>query len=499
MIRAIPFKIILLFLLLTAGAGCAGRYFHAAGPETPSVSPYSLRQWPYEEYWAGIVFNGAKIGFSYVAVSQPDNTAAVFAIESEAFFRIRFLMLDKKVILKSFDQVGADLSLKRFVYDYVLDENTLQLTGGVVDGRLEVEGFLRGQTFRQSFELEGKLYPTSALGLYPVLQGLAVGRKHRYNVYDGQTRTIAPVEQEVLAYETSDLFEGAAFKVRTRLHGQEVLSWIDKQGKPLLEMSQGGVIISYLEKKRDAQKYLTQAAINKDENLLNYSLIKTDLKGYAPEQAASLDVVISIAGADFTLPSDERQQCVSHANGQFCRIRTAAPTTRFPTKPAEDPNRFLNPSIVIPSQHEHIRNTAAEIASTGSNPFERVGLLMDWIRRNIRQDAADVFSALDVLEGKKAECQGHAYLYTAFARSLGIPSRVVNGIVYSLFYQGFLYHTWAESLLDGQWAAVDPTFGQLPADATHIKLIEGEMPADLLPLVHLIGKVKMEIVAVNNP
>jgi transglutaminase-like putative cysteine protease len=48
----------------------------------------------------------------------------------------------------------------------------------------------------------------------------------------------------------------------------------------------------------------------------------------------------------------------------------------------------------------------------------------------------------------------------ALARSLGIPTRVVNGIVYSDDYAGFYYHTWAESLLDSGWIAIDPTFGR---------------------------------------
>jgi len=498
MIRSNPFKPLLLLLLLMLFLGCAGRYFQDAGPAPPAAPPYSLSQWPYSEYWTGIVFNGAKIGFSFVALSQSDYTVSDFVIESEAVFRIRFLMMDKKINLKSHDQVGADLTLKRFSYDYVLDESTLKLNGQVVDGRLEVEVISRGQTVRESFRLDQKLYPTSAVGLYPVLQGLGVGRTYTYNVYDGQTQTIAPVRQEVLAYETSDLFEGAAFKVRTRLHGQEVLSWIDNQGRPVLEMSQGGVIISFLENKRTAQKYLTQAALNKDENLLNFSLIKADLGEYAPEQIISLDVVISVPDEAFTLPNDERQRCVLRANELYCRIRSAVPANDSQEKNPQERERYLVPSIVIPSNHEHIRKTAVEIASTARTPFERVRLLIDWIDQNIQQEAVDVFSALDVLESKKAECQGHAYLYTAFARSLGIPSRVVNGIVYSKFYQGFLYHTWSESHLGGQWVAIDPTFAQLPADATHIKFIEGETLSDLLPLVHLIGKVKLRIVAVNN-
>jgi transglutaminase-like putative cysteine protease len=101
----------------------------------------------------------------------------------------------------------------------------------------------------------------------------------------------------------------------------------------------------------------------------------------------------------------------------------------------------------------------------------------------------DVFTALDVLDGGKAECQGHALLFAAFARTLDIPTRVVNGIVYSPRFQGFLYHTWNESHVDGRWLAIDATFGQIPVDATHIKLVEGHSPSDLAPLTEMIGRI----------
>ncbi len=126
-----------------------------------------------------------------------------------------------------------------------------------------------------------------------------------------------------------------------------------------------------------------------------------------------------------------------------------------------------------------------------------MSLLVAWIADNVRKAPVDVWSALDVLEKREAECQGHTYLYAAFARALGIPTRVVNGITYSEDYQGFLYHTWAESLVEGRWLAVDPTFGTVPADATHVKLVEGETLADLTPLVDWVGHLQLRVIAVE--
>jgi hypothetical protein len=74
---------------------------------------------------------------------------------------------------------------------------------------------------------------------------------------------------------------------------------------------------------------------------------------------------------------------------------------------------------------------------------------------------------------------------------------VVNGLVYSRELDGFLYHTWAESRIDGRWQAVDPTFGQVRADATHIKLVEGETLADLDPMLSVMGRVRARVLAVE--
>ena len=41
---------------------------------------------------------------------------------------------------------------------------------------------------------------------------------------------------------------------------------------------------------------------------------------------------------------------------------------------------------------------------------------------------------------------------------------------------------------------MDPIFGQRHADATHLRLIEGEDLAALLPLLDLIGKLRLEVV-----
>ena len=97
---------------------------------------------------------------------------------------------------------------------------------------------------------------------------------------------------------------------------------------------------------------------------------------------------------------------------------------------------------------------------------------------------------LEALDTKRGDCNEHAVLFTALARAAGLPSRVAAGVVY--LDNAFYYHAWSEVWL-GEWVAVDPAFRQFPADATHLKFIQGG-PEEHLALLKVIGQVGMEVV-----
>ena len=153
----------------------------------------------------------------------------------------------------------------------------------------------------------------------------------------------------------------------------------------------------------------------------------------------------------------------------------------------------LLPSSTVQSRDPMIRKLARDIAGPQASSEDKIEAVLGWLDRNIGKEAVDTFSALDVLDARRGECQGHAYLYAALMRALGVPTRVVNGLVYSPEYGGFLYHTWAESLVGGGWRAVDPTFNQPRADATHIALVRGETLNDLVPLVDWVGNTRIRV------
>ncbi len=477
-------------LALLALNGCASLYFQDAGAPPDPPPRFSLNHLPWQDYWTGIVFNGEKIGFSHTRIA-PASQSGEFEIHSEAAFLLRFLGVERKFRMKSIDQIGADLQLVRFDYDYDIDGIRQQVRGEVRDRMLRGEVRTRDNVTAQMLPLSGPLYPAAAMGLFPIRSGLAVGRTYRYLAYSGETQTVAEAEQRILAFERSELFDGAAFRIDTTYQGQTTTTWMDTRGLPVLERSLNGVLISALEDETRAKRYLAAASLNKKDMILDFSRIPLEPPLEKPRDRVALDLEIAGLDARFLLAPTPQQHCTYERNQLRCALHRIAPgdpaADRAPAPRVAD----LGMSVAVPTGHPRIAKLAREIAARASGRTAQATAIVAWLQQNIAQGPNDVFSALDVLDSRKAECQGHSFLYAALARALGIPTRVVNGIVYSDDYAGFYYHTWAESLLDNGWIAVDPTFGQVGADATHVKLIEGETPSDLLPLVDLVGQLRV--------
>jgi len=90
----------------------------------------------------------------------------------------------------------------------------------------------------------------------------------------------------------------------------------------------------------------------------------------------------------------------------------------------------------------------------------------------------------------KGDCNEHAVLFAALTKAVGIPVKVVLGVVY--LDGRFYYHAWNEVYL-GKWVPVDSTFGQMPSDATHIKFIEGDISKSP-EILKVVGKIKLEVI-----
>jgi transglutaminase-like putative cysteine protease len=108
------------------------------------------------------------------------------------------------------------------------------------------------------------------------------------------------------------------------------------------------------------------------------------------------------------------------------------------------------------------------------NPDWIMRQIFVWVRDSVqRAPAGSTPSAMATLRARRGDAIGRAQLLVALARAAGVPARMATGLA---FANGRLHHhTWAEVQLR-DWAAVDPTYAQYPASATHLRLKIGAVP-----------------------
>lgn len=135
---------------------------------------------------------------------------------------------------------------------------------------------------------------------------------------------------------------------------------------------------------------------------------------------------------------------------------------------------------------------ARRIVGEEADPVRAARLINDWVYRELDKEIVpSIPSALQVLEARRGDCNEHTVLFVALARSIGLPTRTAVGLVN--VDESFYYHAWPEVWSGSRWLAVDPTLGQFPADATHLRFLIGGL-ARQVELLRLIGRLRLEVV-----
>jgi transglutaminase-like putative cysteine protease len=138
-----------------------------------------------------------------------------------------------------------------------------------------------------------------------------------------------------------------------------------------------------------------------------------------------------------------------------------------------------------------IKALAQQVAGDAKGTYEAAQRLSEHVYRTLEKAyGASHDRASEVLEAGKGDCTEHTVLLVALARALGIPARDVHGLVYARYDDGtdaLYWHAWAEVRSAGEWIALDPTFGQPVADATHLALGGGTR----VDAVGLLGALKV--------
>ncbi|HEX7978617.1 MAG TPA: transglutaminase domain-containing protein [Gemmatimonadaceae bacterium] len=153
---------------------------------------------------------------------------------------------------------------------------------------------------------------------------------------------------------------------------------------------------------------------------------------------------------------------------------------------------FLDPEPLLETRNPDIVLLAHRLRGHDTDPRVVAERINRWVYDSLQKSITiGVPSAVATLHARKGDCNEHTQLAVALLRAAGVPARVAAGLAY--LDGKFYYHAWPEVWLE-RWVAVDPTFGQFPADAAHLRLTVGGLgrQADLL---RLMGPLKIDVLA----
>jgi len=221
----------------------------------------------------------------------------------------------------------------------------------------------------------------------------------------------------------------------------------------------------------------------------------------------SRDVPMAITYTMKGLPTsfagdDGRQLVTAGANGEALVTVTARrPAADDPArdeprlKPDPKGGEDLEATPEVDWDHPDVRALADGVAGKTAGRWAAARKLSREVNRRLEKVYGQSRDrASEVLHTGKGDCTEHALLFVALARAAGIPARLAYGLVYANYGEGgngLYWHEWAEVKVGGAWIAVDPTFDQEVADATHVTLGRGTR-MDAVGLIGALSVVRTE-------
>lgn len=440
----------------------------------------------HSEQWMEIYYKGKKVGY---AISHTRTSGKGFVIEEETFLSLTLMSepTDTRIWSKSF--IEPDFFLDKFEFSIVSRNVPFRAAGAVCGKRLLVQTGEGKEARRLEVELSGR--PIDGAGVMQFFKGRALqtGQTFNFSFFDPSIMSQEEMVVKVIGEDPIRLngVSCPAVKLRTEMLGQEATLWLDPSGSLLKEEGFMGFVFV-----RSDAFHAPKGVETGGGDLFEEASIPVDQDLDEPQGLSYLKLRIEGLGEaekDLIALNGSRQRFAGGCVEIF-RERPPARGASFDDGARGRETGFLGPEPGIESDDPAVVAKAREIAGGADDPVSVARMLMHWVYDNIeKKPVLSVPSARAALESRVGDCNEHAVLLAALLRASSIPSRVCCGLVYE---RGrFFYHAWTEAYL-GAWVSLDAALNQMPADATHVKFVQGGVSSQT-SIVRLMGKLKLKI------
>lgn len=485
-------------------------------PELTRLAEATLSLAPGVSFYT-LTMGGHSVG---QATSRLDTVPDGFELDDVMDLRLPALGQTGSAVARTSVKLSPALVMESFTFSLDSEVGRFEASGTMgPDTTLHVDIRSAGSEQKLSFRMAQPPVFSSVVPIRVAMGGgLEVGKSVRLPVFDPTSMSSRSVEVRVLDYDTLEVPDSAAldaasqrwrpahydsipaWKIAEIFGGVRVESWVDEDGRILRADSPLGFSMEKTEYElaRQAEQDEDRSGATArpvDDDVILSTAVQSNVELSDVEQYGELRFRLS--GVDlsgFQLDGDRQT-----LRGDTLIVRredwdSLDPGYSLPY-PHMDLKEDLEPAPLIQSDDPGIVEEATSIAggryTRGHSDPKRVAKRLEERVNGMlkKQVTFSVPNAVQVLQTRRGDCNEHTVLYVALARALGLPARTAVGLVY--VNGSFFYHAWPEVWL-GRWVAVDPTFGQAPADASHIRFVIGGL-AQQVEIVRLIGNLKIEV------
>jgi len=429
---------------------------------------------------------GENVGYMTMAVERLGEDSLL--VHQDMEWVIVLLGTERHVSMNTIARTGLDFDLGSLVM--TMSDGTSDISVHTIRRESSVETTINtsGREISRSVDFQGDYLP-AFMDLAMASLDWVPGEERVYDTFDPSTGSILEARVVCQAEETVDLLgdQVLAYRLLISQAGMNNLVWVH-EGQIVREEEPGlGMVLTRVPPGSDGR-------IDPQSDLyLLYSVSSTVVN----EPRAGGERVWLLEGDidwnTFTLDYDGLQ---SSEPGPVVTVSAFLPSPgkvpSFPISISEVPadlHPHLQPEPLLQSDDPAIVALANELTADSRDAWEAAAAICRYVDRAVEDvPTVSLPSAVEVLDTMRGDCNEHTALFVALARAAGIPAVVCNGIVY-IDEGRFGYHAWP-AVWVGEWVAMDPTFGMLLADATHIILAMGSLE-DQYTINAVIGRLSV--------
>lgn len=473
--------IVVVWLILMAGLMKRDVFITSVTTEQQKIMDLADR----EEY-QGIYFKDAKIGYVVNKYSVTDDNR--LQVDQRATMRINVSNVDHQIDLKLFAELHSDYSLDSFQFSF--DSPFYQMSAqGQVKERAVVFTLTTGSnTIENSLVVERAPMLPTARRAYLLREDLKEGDKMKIPSFDPVSLT---AREAVVTYKgrVRELINGRVHNLHkfTEVYsGARINFWLDEQGDVFKEESPAGFV--FLKE----PKFKAVALDESSDELL--SSVAIQVKGEMADPADTDELRYRLELPDeVSFELGEGRQ--SFADGILTVIREdLADYSQSGTDSCGGGGLEATP--YVQADDPRIREQANRIVEGLNSDLGKVSALAQWVFENVeKRPVLGIPDARTTFDNRVGDCNEHAALFAALARSIDIPAHIAAGVVYHK--KAFYYHAWNEVCVGGKWLSLDTTTNQIPADASHIRFLRGELD-EQVRIGSLIGNLGIEVLPQTN-